>query len=303
MKRPNTKLCVLLEPKEFSTNSIIDFCDDTFGGRNEWSKESILLMTKFDKQLEESRSGSKANKFFSEYHDNGLFPYLTITPTLDREDLSPEKLYVERKQLLESATHEEERRFSDWKVTHAKYRETDPDDPKLDPNVDIRIGFTVAKTEMRKVMLIDTAMRLPEVMLSLKQDLHRFQEEMEILEGKKEFHDPNFLKRMIGNLLQDVCKRVKDYLDGDLVTAAKYPEHLMDLDEELMLEEDSEWCMKTLGRNASTDDEEVWRDIMQTMIDNDKKMPEHVCADKKFLGGKQFHRAFILLKAAMTGEP
>lgn len=59
MKRPNSKLCVLVEPKEFSTNAIIDFCDETFGGKGKWVKDAIILMTKFDKQLEDSRSGSK----------------------------------------------------------------------------------------------------------------------------------------------------------------------------------------------------------------------------------------------------
>jgi hypothetical protein len=31
MGKANTKLCVLLEPKEFATNDIINFCDETFG--------------------------------------------------------------------------------------------------------------------------------------------------------------------------------------------------------------------------------------------------------------------------------
>ena len=68
MKRPNTMLCVLMEPKEFSTNQIFDFCDDTFPKpKRNWMEDSIFLMTKFDKQLADSRSGSKANKFFREF--------------------------------------------------------------------------------------------------------------------------------------------------------------------------------------------------------------------------------------------
>ena len=51
MKRPNSKLCVLVEPKEFSTNAIVDFCDETFGGKGSWVKDAIVLMTKFDKQV------------------------------------------------------------------------------------------------------------------------------------------------------------------------------------------------------------------------------------------------------------
>ncbi|CAB9496731.1 Dynamin-related protein [Seminavis robusta] len=32
MRKPNTKLCVLLEPKEFATNPILNFCDESLGG-------------------------------------------------------------------------------------------------------------------------------------------------------------------------------------------------------------------------------------------------------------------------------
>ena len=123
MKKPNSKLCVLVEPKEFSTNAIINFCDETFGGKGKWVDNAIVLMTKFDKQLEDSRSGSKANKFFAEYHQNQLFPYLTITPTLDREDLATEELFLKRNQLLGSAPDYEEEKFSDWMEMHHKYRD------------------------------------------------------------------------------------------------------------------------------------------------------------------------------------
>ena len=184
---------------------------------------------------------------------------------------------------------------------HEKYRETDPDDPELSPDVSSRIGFSVAKDKMREVMLQDTANRLPEVMMSLRKELSKFGEELEFLDGKKKFQDPNHLTRMIGNLLQDVCKRISDYLDGDLEAAAKFPELLMDLDDELGLEEDSEWSDQTLCKKVSIQDEEKWRDIIHSMFDEDT-MPKHVYADKKFLGGKQFQRAKELLKSAMAGD-
>ena len=301
MKKPNSKLCVLVEPKEFATNAIIDFCDDTFEGREKWAKDSIVHMTKFDKQLEDARSGSKANNFFADYHENGLCPYLTITPTLDREDLQAEDLFAKRKELLEIATAYEVGKFSDWQKTHLKYRETDPDDPKLNLEVSTRIGFSVAKDKMREVMLLDTATRLPEVLMSLRKELSKFRDELEVLEGKRKFRDPNYLKLMIGNLLQDVCNRISDYLDGDLEAAAKFPELLMDLDDELGLEEDSEWSDQLLGKKATIQDEEKWRDIIQVMFDQNT-MPRHVYADKKFLGGKQFQRAKEVLKAAMAGK-
>lgn len=298
MKKPNSKLCVLVEPKEFSTNAIINFCDETFAGRGQWAKDAIVLMTKFDKQLEDSRSGSKANKFFSEYHENGMTPYLTITPTLDREDLSADELFFKRKHLLETASAYEEDKFVDWKATHAKYRETDPDDPKLLSEVSSRIGFSIAKDKMREVMLIDTATRLPEVLSSLRSLRKDLREELAMLEGRKKFHDPNYLRLKIGNLLQDVCDRISDYLDGDLETAAKFPEKSMDLDDELELEEDSEWFDQVLGKSASVEDEQKWRNIIDIMVDQES-MPLHVRADQKLLGGKQFQRAFRLLAAAM----
>lgn len=152
MKKPNSKLCVLVEPKEFSTNAIIDFCDETFGGKGKWVDNAIILMTKFDKQLEDSRSGIKANKFFSEYHENNLFPYLTITPTLASEDLDAEVLFMKRQQLLESSPSFEEKKFSDWKDMHEQFRETDPNDPMLVTEVSSRLGFPVAANKMREVM-------------------------------------------------------------------------------------------------------------------------------------------------------
>lgn len=328
MKKPNSKLCVLVEPKEFSTNAIINFCDETFGGKGKWVDNAIILMTKFDKQLEDSRSGSKANKFFSEYHENNLFPYLTITPTLDREDLNTDELFRKRQQLLGSSPAYEEGKFSDWMEMHEKYRETDPGDPLLSSDVISRIGFPTAASKMRAVMLTDTATRLPEVLMSLRKELVKFRDELEVLEEKKKFRDPShlkvrlqeissfssftprlflltyfchYLKNMTGNFLQDVCQRIKDYLDGDLEAAVRLPHHLMDLDSELDLEDDSEWKDQMLGKKASTEDEEGWRNIIAGMFDKNN-MPKHVYADKKFLGGKQFQRAHELLKAAMAGN-
>ncbi len=101
-------------------------------------------------------------------------------------------------------------------------------------------------------------------------------------------------------MLHDVCKRIADYLDGDLEAAVSLPHHMMDLEFELEQEEDSEWSDQTLGKRASVEDEERWRNIIAMMLEKDT-MPPHVCANKKFLGGKQFQRAKALLMAAMTG--
>jgi hypothetical protein len=92
-----------------------------------------------------------------------------------------------------------------------------------------------------------------------------------------------------------------DYLDGDLEAAVSLPHHMMDLDFELEQEEDSEWKDQTLGNKVSVKDEEPWRDVIAAMLQNGT-MPKYVCADKKFLGGKQFQRAKELLMAAMAGK-
>lgn len=105
----------------------------------------------------------------------------------------------------------------------------------------------------------------------------------------------------IGELLHDVCGCMLNYLDGDLKAAYSLPHQRMNLEDELELEEYSEWAGKTLGKSASVKDEERWREIIATMLENET-MPEQVRADKLFLGGKQFHRATELLMAAMRGK-
>jgi hypothetical protein len=54
---------------------------------------------------------------------------LAITPTLDREDLQPDQLFLKRKVLLENATAYEEEKFEGWIAAHAKSRQEDPDNP------------------------------------------------------------------------------------------------------------------------------------------------------------------------------
>jgi hypothetical protein len=115
MQKPNTKLCVLLEPKEYATNPIVEFCDSSLGGREKWIRSATFLMTKFDKQLNDSRTGSKANNFFKEFHENKFFPHLVITPTLAKEDLPPQKLYEARQKLLTTADEDEKAQFQGWR--------------------------------------------------------------------------------------------------------------------------------------------------------------------------------------------
>jgi len=148
-------------------------------------------------------------------------------------------------------------------------------------------------------MLLDTAARLPEVLKSIREELSKCRNEKEILEGKRKYRNPDYLKRKLGDLLQRACKRVGEYLDGDLEAAVKFPESLMDLDDELDREDESEWADRTLGSAASVEDEEKWRELIHTLIEREEGLPDYVYAEKKFIGGKQFQRAKELMKAAM----
>lgn len=82
--------------------------------------------------------------------------------------------------------------------------------------------------------------------------------------------------------------------------AKRFPQSLMNLDNEFDMEEDSDWCDRRLGSTTSPDQEEEWRSKIQRMIDEDT-VPGYVYSEKLFLGGKQFQRAFALLKATMSG--
>ena len=65
MQARNTKLLILLEPKEYSTNSIIDYVDETLRDRAKWLDKSIFLMTNFDLRMIVSVTGNKSNRFFA----------------------------------------------------------------------------------------------------------------------------------------------------------------------------------------------------------------------------------------------
>ena len=294
MKRPNTKLCVLLEPKEYSTNPIIDFCDTTFGNRK-WVENAIFIMNKFDKQFDDSRSGSKANNFFKEFHDNKIFPHLVMTPTLAKENLPPDKLFEARQILLNGASEKEKSCFDSWLFGHEKFLQSDPNDELLHKTVRARIGFETTKKVMREVMLEDTAQRLPEVLSSLRKDLGENQNKLKSLKEKKKFNDPNQIKVVVSQLLQKVQTRIVAYLDGDLETTSKMPHILQTLDDELEKEEESEWCNEYLNHHSEA--EEDWRNKL-----SDIEYPEHIQAEVGLFGGKQIQRAIAVFGLVMIGE-
>ena len=286
MCKPNTKLCVLLEPKEFATNPIIEFCDTTFGHRNNWIDDATFLMTKFDKQLHDSRTSSKANNFFKEFHENKCFPHLAITPTLAKEDLPSKELFKARKDLIESSNSYEKERFNIWLQEHQTFRDSHNDPTELDENISKRIGFPTAKKIMREIMLDDTARRLPEVLSSLRQELSKCQKEESILKDKLKYNDPKELKLVVSEMLWSMRRRVMSYLDGDLEASVKFPEKLQTLEEEIDEEEESEWASKDL--NHYTENEDRWRDQIADVFQGE--YPESIQSEEKFLGGKQVQR-------------
>ena len=288
MRKPNTKLCVLLEPKEFATNPILDFCDDSLGGRKKWIDSATFLMTKFDKQLDDARTATKANDFFDEFFHNKCKPHLVITPTLDREDLAPDILFEKRTNLIHSADEHEKDKFDQWLEGHERFRlENSATEKPLYDDVRSKIGFPSAKQVMREIMLKDTIERLPEVIKSLRNDLDKCNAEYDILRDKKKFNDPQNLRNVVTRMLFQIQRRILDYLDGDLELSLKFPEKLQTLDEEMDDEEDSEWSTKRLNHHSEKEDD--WR-ARASMLE---EFPKEIQAGEKFLGGKQYHRALV----------
>lgn len=284
MSKENTKLCVLVEPKEFATNAIIRICDETFGASREWTKNSIFLMTKFDKQLEDSRTGSKANKFFREFLENGIIPFPAITPTLPKEDLEPEELFEERRKLLQSADGFEREKFKVWKEQQVMFKDMNGDED-LDSRIKERLGFPLAKKKMREVMLEDTIKRLPEVIASLRSELDSCRKELSVLKERDRMTDPQELKIIVSDLLHAIQERLLAYLNGDLSSTIKYSDKLQSLYDEIDDEETSDWVSREL--NFHSEKEEEWREKIAELDEYSVTL----VADAKFLGGKQVQRA------------
>lgn len=293
IERPNTKLCVLLEATEYSKNPIVDFLDESLKGRDNWIGKATFLMTKFDKQAEDSRTASKANGFFREFHDIKCFPHLVITPTLPKEDLAPTELYGQRKELLLSADEYEKRKFDEWLNKHEEYRQANDDKEILHQQVSSRLKFSTAKKVMREIMLEDTAKRLPEVLASLRKELGDREKEQKRLLDIQKFNDPRELKSVVQKMLYKMDNRVQRYLDGDLESSIKFPERMQTLDDELDEEENSEWSNREL--NHYTEREDYWRDRVAQL----EVYPEEINPESKFLGGKQYQRAYDFFKVVM----
>jgi hypothetical protein len=295
MRRPNTKLCVLLEATEFAKNPIVDFLDTSLNGRDGWIHNATFLMTKFDKQMDDARTANKANNFFREFHELQIFPHLVITNTLAKEDLPEEELYIARKELLKASNKYEKERFNDWLSNHDSFAQEFGDSEVLNQQTASRLGFVVAKREMRQIMLQDTACRLPEVLSELRKECEEKEKEKNRLVDMMKFNSPTELKLVVSQLLSEVDDRLQRYLDGDLESSLKFPEMMQTLEEEIEAEEDSEWSTKDLNHYTSREDS--WRD---RIVDLNGEYPEEVQPDTRFLGGKQYHRAMDFFGAVMV---
>ena len=293
MKKPSTKLCVLLEPKEFATNPIVDFCDESLGGREKWIKDATFLMTKFDKQLEDSRSATKANAFFSEFLKNNCAPHLVITPTLAKEDLPPSQLFEQRLKLITGADQYEQDKFDLWTEGHDLFRVEHGDQEELCPEIQPKIGFVTAKTKMREVMLKDTIERLPEVLISLRKDLDERVANRKRLKDQEVYQEEHSLRLVVQDMVLKIQDKVLGYLDGDLQSAIKFPGALQTLDQEIDEEEDSDWTDREL--NFHSENEDKWRAKVAQL----ESYPDEIQPDSKFLGGKQYQRAIEFFRVVM----
>lgn len=295
MAKPNTKLCVLLEATEFAKNPIIEFLDESLDGRKGWIGNATFLMTKFDKQMHDSRTANKANAFFSEFLNNGIDPHLVITPTLENEDLAADELFKKRNDLLAKSNDYERGMFDNWLKQHESFREEESgNDVYLHDEIKNGIGFPTAQATMRREMLEHTYDMLPKVIGSLQKELELRQTELRGLKEKQKFTDPAELKVVVKDMLTSIQERVAAYLDGDLLSSLKYTERLQTLEEELFQEEETYWAMGE-DLNHHTDKEESWRSHIAEM----EEYPGEIQANKRFLGGKQVHRAIEFFRFVM----
>lgn len=95
------------------------------------------------------------------------------------------------------------------------------------------------------------------------------------------------------NMVLQLDERILGYLNGDLVCALTFPETLQTLHDEVDQEEESDWTYRTLNHLSSEEDK--WRDRISDMT-----FPDIIQPDTKFLGGKQYQRAFMLFHAVVV---
>ncbi|CAD7955794.1 unnamed protein product [Amoebophrya sp. A120] len=300
MNKPNSRMCVLLEPKEFATNPIVDFIDQTMCGRENWVDKATFFMTKFDMRLGDSRTGSKANAFFQEFRDNGVVPFMVITPTLPTEKLDPDEMFKQRQELLSKADQHESEEFHNWVCQHRNYFDTHPEDEELLPCYKEKMGFRSGVNELREQMLADTAKRLPEVLTEIRKQLKHCETEHKLLREREKYNDPQELRLIVAQVLHKLTDRIFTYLDGSLEIAMKFPDKLQTLEDEIIEEDQSDWASREL--NHLTEEENRWRDFIAKAAEETGEYPEQVQPEQPFLGGKQYQRAVQFFRCNMIDQ-
>lgn len=297
MAKPHTKLLVLLEPKEFATNSVIDFIDETLGSRESWIDDATFFMTKFDLRIPDSKTGSKTNAFFRDFQDNGIVPFTVITPTMaaSPETMKLEQQYAERQRLLDDAADYEREHIDGWLKDIDRYFRAHPSDELLDPAYRARTGFETGLQTLRKHMLEDTVRRLPAVLKELRRQLKECELRQLHLKEQTKYNDAKALKHSVSDVIFGLQRNIFEYLDGSLRIAKKFPDKRQTLSQELEDEEESEWAAKEL--NHHTHAEETWRDHAADM-----KMPDELQSEVRLLGGKQYQRAIQFFRTLMIDQ-
>ena len=209
MRKPNAKLCILLQStEEFATQPIVSFCDETFGSRGRWIGRAIFLMTKCDLLVVDKRSASDTNKFFAKFHEHHCFPHLIITPTLANRDLAPAALYSSRREVLRGSDESEEASFQRWFNEQDKINAECGSNVVLNEEIRLRVGFPSAKKVMRNIMLQDTRKRLPEVLLELRAQMDDLERKRDSLDQRRKLRDPANLKPLAMQALRQIEDRV-----------------------------------------------------------------------------------------------
>lgn len=291
MAKPNTKLAVLLEATEYDKNPIVDFLDESLGGRQGWIGNATFIMTKFDKQMDDTRTGNKANSFFADYMKEGIFPHLVVTPTLPREDLEPSKLFKKRTELLATSNSYERNRFDQWLNQHERCRSGDDSAELLDPRIKDKIGFPVAQNTIQTNILEHTIATLPTTLESIQNEKAVRQGEIDSLNEKLKLSDPVERKKVWTEFLFQVEERVGAYQNGDLRSSMDYPETLQTLEEELFEEDNSPWAEKELNSYSEKK--------LRTHFAQIEEHPKEIQPDVPFHGGKQVQRAIALTLYSM----
>lgn len=293
MTDPRARLCVVLEAKEYDTNPIIDFLDESFPkGRESWIRQAIFVMPKFDNLVKDTRTASRANKFFEKFFQNGIVPYLMYTPNLDNEDLQPEELYEERKKNLAEAGSVEYAMFTGWVQGHEADRIARKVEECLDARMGDRLGFSTAHSKMTKELINNIRSSLPDVEKRLKRDIAQKTKEREVLEEKHDLTMPDKIKKMIGHLLSFLDNHMDHCLAGKFSEVHNFREKCQTLKQELDAEKESDWVNKELNFRSTT--ESSWRD--EVAIAN---FDSRIQSDASIFGRLQVRRATNCFRAMM----